>query len=101
MKQKYSGALPHTGQKGHHRKSAIINAGEDVKGKDPSHLLKVSKSTKENRTKVHSKLNREVPYKPAIPFPGHRSRENRNFKRQVHPNVHGSTMYKRQDLEAT
>ena len=53
MKQKCNGALPHTGQNGHHRKSTIINAGEDVKEKDPSHMLKVSKSTKENRTKVH------------------------------------------------
>ena len=35
VNQKYNGASPHTGQKGHHRKSTTINAGEQMEGKNP------------------------------------------------------------------
>ena len=35
VNQKYNGSSPHTGQKGHHRKSTTINAGEQMEGKNP------------------------------------------------------------------
>ena len=35
------------------------------------------------------------------PPPGHISRENSNSKRYMHPNVHCSTIYNIQDMEAT
>ena len=31
----------------------------------------------------------------------HITRENHNFKRQMHPNVHSSTIYNNQSMEAT
>ena len=44
------------------------------------------------------KLKIDLPYDPA---PGHISRENCNSKRDMHPNVHSSTIYNSQDVEAT
>jgi len=35
------------------------------------------------------------------PIPGHISGENHNVKRCMHPNVHCSTVYNSQDMEAT
>ena len=43
------------------------------------------------------KLKLELPYDPAIPLP----RENHNSKRHMHPNVHCSTIYNNQVMEAT
>ena len=48
----------------------------------------------------------EVPYETknritSNPTPGHISRENHNLKRNMHPNVHYSTIHNSQDMEAT
>ena len=43
----------------------------------------------------------ELPYDSAIPLPGHIHRENHNSKRIMHTSVHGSTIYKSQNMEAT
>ena len=45
------------------------------------------------------KLKIELPYDSTIP--GHLSGENHNLKRYMHPNIHSSTIYNSQDLEAT
>ena len=50
--------------------------------------------------KFPKKLNIELPYDSAIPIPGHISRENHNLKRYMHPNIHCSTVYSGQDMEA-
>ena len=45
------------------------------------------------------KLEIELPYDPAIA--GHTHRGNQNRKRHVYPDVHRSTVYNSQDMEAT
>ena len=50
------------------------------------------------------KLEKELPYDPAIPRLGiyiSGKDENSNSKRHVHPNVHSNTTYNSQDMEAT
>ena len=47
------------------------------------------------------KLKTELSYDPAIPLWGILFRENDNLKRYMHPNVHPSTVYNSQDMEAT
>ena len=44
-------------------------------------------------------LNRMVI--PSNPITGHIARENHNSKRHMHPNVHCSTIYNSQVMEAT
>ena len=46
------------------------------------------------------KLEIELPYEPAIPPLGVHSPE-KNCKRHLYPNVHHSTVYNIQDMEAT
>ena len=46
------------------------------------------------------KLEIELPYDPAIPLRGIYTEETR-IERDVYPNVHRSTVYNRQDMEAT
>ena len=46
------------------------------------------------------KLEIELPYDPAIPLLGIHTKETRS-RRHVHPNVHRSTVYHSQDMEAT
>ena len=46
------------------------------------------------------KLEIELPYDPAIPLLGIHTEETRS-ERDVHPNVHHSTVYNSQDMEAT
>jgi len=38
---------------------------------------------------------------PSNPTPGHIPRENHTSKRYVYPNIHSSTIYNSQDMEAT
>ena len=49
------------------------------------------------------KLKIELPYDPAIPLLGiyPEKMKNSNLKRYMHPNVHSSTIYNSQDMEAT
>ena len=46
------------------------------------------------------KLKTELPYDPAIPLLGIHTEETR-IERNVYPSVHCSTVYNRQDMEAT
>ena len=46
------------------------------------------------------KLEIELPYDPAIPLLGIHTKETR-IERYVYPNVHHSTVYNSQDMEAT
>ena len=46
------------------------------------------------------KLKVELPYDPAIPLLGIYSEKTYNLKRYMHPNVHYSTVYNSQDIEA-
>ena len=46
------------------------------------------------------KLEIELPYDPAIPLLGIHTKETR-IERDIHPNVHCSTVYNSQDMEAT
>ena len=46
------------------------------------------------------KLEIELPYDPAIPLLGIHTEETR-IERHVYPNVHRSTVYNSQDMEAT
>ena len=46
------------------------------------------------------KLEIELPYDPAIPLLGIHTEETR-IERDVYPNVHYSTVYNSQDMEAT
>ena len=50
--------------------------------------------------KFLKKLEIELPYDPAIPLLGIHTEETRS-ERHVHPNVHRSTVYNCQDMEAT
>ena len=49
------------------------------------------------------KLKIELPYDPAVPLLGiHLDKnKNTNSKRFMHPDVHSSTIYNSQDMEAT
>ena len=47
------------------------------------------------------KLEIELPYNPAILLLGIHTKETRSKKTHVHPNVHRSTVYNCQDMEAT
>ena len=52
---------------------------------------------------VPQKLKIELPYDPAIPLLGIylKKTKNTNSERYVYPNVHCSTVYNSQDMEAT
>ena len=47
------------------------------------------------------KLKIELPYDPALPLLGIYLGKKNNTKRYMHPNVHNSTMYNSQNIEAT
>ena len=46
------------------------------------------------------KLEIELPYDLAIPLLGIHTEETRSEKRHMHPNVHRSTVFNSQDMEA-
>ena len=58
---------------------------------------------KEESKKADLKLNiqKTTAIWPSNPIPGHTHWENQNWKRHVYPNVHHSTVYNSQDMEAT
>ena len=57
----------------------------------------------ENSMKFLKELKIELPYNPAIPLLGIylEKNENTNSERHMDPNVHSSTIYNSQDMEAT
>ena len=50
---------------------------------------------------ILKKLEIELPYDPAIPLLGIHTEETRREREHVYPNVHRSTVYNSQDMEAT
>ena len=54
----------------------------------------------ENSTEVAWKTKNRVTIWSCNPIPTHISRENSNLKRYMHPNVHSTTIYNSQDMEA-
>ena len=62
--------------------------------------MSVGLATMENSMQVPQKL--ELPYNPAITFLGiYLENKNYSSKRHLHPYVQSSTIYNRQDTEAT
>ena len=62
--------------------------------------MQTSTPTMENSVEIPLKLEIELPYDPVIPLLGIHTKETR-IERDVHPNVHPSTVYNSQDMEAT
>ena len=50
---------------------------------------------------VPQKTKDRVTIGSSNPIPGHTSRENHTLKRYMHPDVHCSSIYNSQDMEAT
>ena len=71
------------------RKRTLLPVG----GNESQEIHKGEQDEVSSKTKLRSTTG------PSNPIPGHRSRENRNFKRQVHLNIHGSPIYKSQDMD--
>ena len=57
--------------------------------------------TTENCMEVPQKTKNRTTIQSSNPTPGHAFRENHNSKRYMYPNVHSSTIYNSQDMEAT
>ena len=63
--------------------------------------VEIGAATMENNMKVPYKTKNRATIWSSNPTPGHISRENYNSKGYMHPNVHCSTIYNSQDMEAT
>ena len=80
-----------------------VNAGDGVEKKELSYTVGACKLVQplwRTEWRVLKKLEIELPYDPAIPLLGIRREETRT-ERDVCPNVHCSTVYNSQDMEAT
>ena len=94
---------PHTGQNAHPSKSLqAINAGEGVEKREPSYTAGGNANwySGEQCGDSLKKLEIELPYGSAIPLMGIHTEETR-IERHMYPNVHRSTVYTSQDMEAT
>ena len=81
-----------------------INAGEGVEKGNPLTLLvgmQTSRDTLENRVEIPLKTGTRTAIWPCNPITGHTHQGNQNWKRRMYPNVHHSTVYNSQDMEAT
>ena len=63
--------------------------------------MQTGTATMENSVDSLKKLEIELPYDLAIPLLGIHTEETRIERRHVYPNVHHSTVYNNQDMEAT
>ena len=63
--------------------------------------IQTSTATMENSVEILLKTGNRTALWPSNPTAGHTHRGNQNWKRHVHPNVHHSTVYNSQDMEAT
>ena len=63
--------------------------------------MQTSTSTLENSVDIPFKTGNRTALWPSNPTAGHTHRGNQNWKRHMYPNVHHSTVYKSQDMEAT
>ena len=61
----------------------------------------ISVTTMENSMEFPKKTENRTTIQSSSPSPGHLSRENHNSKRYMQPDVHCSTVYNSQDMEAT
>ena len=55
----------------------------------------------ENSLEIPQKTKTRITIVSSTPTPGHLSRENHDLKRYLYANVHCSTIYNGQDMEAT
>ena len=99
-----SEVLPHTGHNGHpQKKSEIINAGEDVEEREPSYTvggnINWDSHYGEEYGNSFKKLKIELLYDSLIQLPGTYP-EKTIIQKDMHPNVHRSTIYNSQDREA-
>ena len=63
--------------------------------------MQISTATMENSVESPKTLEIELPYDPAIPLLGIHTKETRTERDTCTPNVHHSTVYNSQDMEAT
>ena len=81
-----------------------INAGEDVEKREPSYTIggmQTSTATMENSVEIPLKPGNKTAIWPSNPTAGHTHWGNQNWKRHMYPNIHQSTVYNNQDMEAT
>ena len=63
--------------------------------------MQTSTATMENSVESPLQIGNRTPIWPSNPTSGHTHWGNQNWKRHVYPNVHRSTVYNSQDMEAT
>ena len=63
--------------------------------------MQTSTATMENSVEIPYKTANRTAIRPSNPTAGHTHQGNQNRKRHVYPNVHRSTVYNSQDMEAT
>ena len=82
----------------------IINVGESVEKRNIPTLLvgmQIDEATMKNSMEAPQKTKIRVVIWSCSPTPGRKSEENYNLKRYIPLNVHNSTIYNSQDMEAT
>ena len=81
-----------------------INAGEGAEKREPSYCwweCKLVQSLWRTVWRCLKKTGNRNPIWPSNPTAGHTHWGSQNWKRHVYPNVHHSTVYNSQDMEAT
>ena len=63
--------------------------------------MQTSTATVENSVEIPLKTGNRTAIRPSNPTPGDTHRRNQNRKKHMYPNVHRSTVYDSQDMEAT
>ena len=63
--------------------------------------MQTSIATMENSVEIPEKAGNRTALGPSNPTAGHTRGGNQNLKRHMYPNVHHSTVYNSQDIEAT
>ena len=63
--------------------------------------MQTSTATMENSVEIPLKMGNRTALWPSNPTAGHTHQGNQNWKRHMYPNVHFSTVYNSQDMEAT
>ena len=76
--------------------SAVMNIGVHVLVG-----MQTSAATMENSVEIPLKTGNSTVIRPSNPTSGHTHRGNQKGKRHMYPNVHRSTVYNSQDMEAT
>ena len=63
--------------------------------------MQTSTATMEKSVDMPLKTRNRTAIQPSNPTAGHTHQGNQNWKKHMHPNVHHSTVYNSQDMEAT